>query len=175
MTRSGKACAKAMTIMNEQERSQRNEQAALAIRPKIIGARIKRTEDPRLLTGRGAYTDDRKVPNVLHVAFRRSDHSHALIRSIDTAQAKQAPGVIGVFTAEDMAEVAAVFATSRMKDYHATPIGAVARGKARFAGEAIRGVVARTRYLAEDAVELIQIEFAPLPVVIDPEEAIKPD
>jgi carbon-monoxide dehydrogenase large subunit len=151
------------------------ESTSLSTRPKIIGARIKRTEDPRLLTGRGAYTDDRKLPNVLHVAFRRSDHSHALIRSIDTAQAKQAPGVIAVFTAEDMAEVAAVFATSRMKDYHATPICALARGKVRFAGEAIVGVVARSRYLAEDAVELIQIEFDPLPVVIDPEEAIKPD
>jgi carbon-monoxide dehydrogenase large subunit len=144
-----------------------------ATRPKIIGARIKRTEDPRLLTGRGAYSDDRKVPDLLHVAFRRSDHSHALIRAIDTTQAKQVPGVIAVFTAEDMADVAAVFATSRMKDYHATAIVALAKDKVRFAGEAVVGVVAQSRYLAEDAVELIEIEYEPLPLVIDPEQAIQ--
>lgn len=149
--------------------------ASLSTRPKIIGARIKRTEDPRLLTGRGSYTDDRKVPGLLHVAFRRSDHSHALIRSINTAQARQAPGVIAVFTAEDMANVAPIFATSRMKDYHATAILGLAKGKVRFAGEPVVGVVAQSRYLAEDAAELIEIEFEPLPVVIDPEEALKPD
>lgn len=147
----------------------------VAARPKIIGARKLRTEDPRLLTGRGAYSDDRTSPALLHVAFRRSDHSHALIRSIDTAGAKQAPGVVAVFTAEDMVDVAAVLATSRMKDYHATPISALAKDKVRFAGEPIVGVVAQSRYLAEDAAELIEIAFEPLPVVIDPEKAAHPD
>ena len=71
----------------------------LAARPKIVGASVKRTEDPRLLTGKGAYVDDRKVPGVLHVAFQRSDHSHALIRSIDCREARKATGVIAVFTA----------------------------------------------------------------------------
>ena len=83
----------------------------LATRPKIIGASVKRTEDPRLLTGKGAYVDDRKVPGVLHVAFRRSDHSHALIKSIDCDEARRAAGVVAVFTADDMSEVNAVFAT----------------------------------------------------------------
>jgi carbon-monoxide dehydrogenase large subunit len=159
--------------MNERQRGVADGSNGLAARPKIIGARIKRTEDPRLLTGRGAYTDDRKVPGLLHVAFRRSDHSHALIRSIDTTQAKQVPGVVAVFTAEDMADVAAVFATSRMKDYHTTAIFALATGKVRFAGEAVVGVVAQSRYLAEDAAELIDIEYEPLPLVIDPEEAVQ--
>src|SRR5947209_5233173 len=145
MTRSGEAYARAAISMNEQAHAVADEPDA-ATRPKIIGARIKRTEDPRLLTGRGAYSDDRKVPDLLHVAFRRSDHSHALIRSIDTTQAKQVPGVIAVFTAEDMADVAAVFATSRMKDYHATAIVALAKDKVRFAGEAVVGVVAQSRY-----------------------------
>jgi carbon-monoxide dehydrogenase large subunit len=159
--------------MNEQERLQGDDQNALATRPKLIGARIKRTEDPRLLSGRGAYTDDRKVPGLLHVAFRRSDHSHALIRSIDTAHAKRAQGVVAVFTAEDMRDVAAVFATSRMKDYHATAIVALARKKVRYVGEPVVGVVAQNRYLAEDAVELVEIEYEPLPVVIDPEAAVQ--
>jgi len=68
-------------------------------RPKIIGARIKRTEDPRLLTGLGSYTDDRQVLRGLHVAFRRSDQSHARIRSIDYAAARQAPGASVLVTA----------------------------------------------------------------------------
>jgi carbon-monoxide dehydrogenase large subunit len=72
-----------------------------------------------------------------------------------------------------MADVAAVFATSRMKDYHTTAIFALATGKVRFAGEAVVGVLARSRYLAEDAAELIDIEYEPLPLVIDPEEALQ--
>ncbi|GAC1548655.1 MAG: xanthine dehydrogenase family protein molybdopterin-binding subunit [Beijerinckiaceae bacterium] len=159
--------------MNERIQATANEPGALATRPKIIGARIKRTEDPRLLTGRGAYTDDRKVPGLLHVAFRRSDHSHALISSVDTTNAKQAPGVIAVFTAEDMTDVTAVFATSRMKDYHATAILALAKEKVRFVGEPVVGVVAQSRYLAEDAVELIDIDYETLPLVIDPEQALQ--
>jgi len=72
------------------------------LRPKIIGARIKRVEDPRLLAGEGAFADDRLVSGALHVAFRRSDHAHARIVSIDTAQAQAMPGVLGVFTADDL-------------------------------------------------------------------------
>src|SRR3954468_19963433 len=88
MMLSGKVYEKVANIMSSMVQHGGGESTSLSTRPKIIGARIKRTEDPRLLTGRGAYTDDHKVPNVLHVAFRRSDHSHALIRSIDTAQGK---------------------------------------------------------------------------------------
>jgi carbon-monoxide dehydrogenase large subunit len=146
----------------------------LATRPKIIGTSVKRTEDPRLLTGKGAYVDDRKVPGMLHVAFRRSDHSHALIKSIDCNDARNAAGVVAVFTAEDMSDVNAVFATSRMRDYHTTPITALASKKVRYVGEPIVGVIAQSRYLAEDALELLNIEFEPLAVVIDPEQAVKP-
>ena len=73
---------------------------------KIIGARIKRTEDPRLLTGFGSYTDDRQVARVLHVAFRRSEHAHARIVSIDCAPARAAPGVVAVLTAQDLEALA---------------------------------------------------------------------
>ena len=143
-------------------------------RPKIVGARIKRTEDPRLLTGRGAYTDDRQPVGVLHVAFRRSDQSHARIVRIDCSAARAAPGVIAVFTAEDLSDaVKPVFATSRMKDYYATPIVPLARGKVRYVGEPVVGIVAESRYHAEDALELVAIDYAPLPVVIDPEQAIR--
>jgi len=143
-------------------------------RPKIIGARIKRTEDPRLLTGLGAYTDDRQVVRALHVAFRRSDQSHARIRAIDCAAARAAPGVVAVFTAEDLADqVKPLIAASRMANYYATPILPLARGKVRFVGEPVVGVIAASRYQAEDAIELIVIDYEPLPLVIDPELAAR--
>jgi carbon-monoxide dehydrogenase large subunit len=145
------------------------------MRPKIIGARVKRTEDPRLQTGLGAYVDDRQLQRVLHVAFRRSDHSHARIRAIDCSAARAAPGVVAVFTADDLEGlVKPVVATSRMAGYYATPIFPLARGKVRYVGEAVVATVAESRYQAEDAQELIAIDFEPLPVVIDPEEAARP-
>ena len=150
--------------------------AEIHARPKIVGARIKRTEDPRLLSGTGAFADDRQTPRVLHVAFRRSEHSHAHIKAIDCGAARKADGVVAVFTAEDLAAtVAPLLATSRMKGYHATPILPLARGKVRYVGEPVVGIVAQSRYLAEDALEMIGIEFEPLPVVIDPLEAVKED
>ena len=149
--------------------------AEIHARPKIIGARIKRTEDPRLLTGLGAYVDDRQVQRLLHVAFRRSEHSHARIRNIDCAVARAAPGVVAVLTAEDLENlVKPLLATSRMAGYYATPILALARGKVRYVGEPVVGVVAESRYLAEDAAELIEIEFEQLAVVTDPVVAARP-
>ena len=142
-------------------------------RPKIIGARVKRTEDPRLLTGRGSFVDDRQV-NALHVAFRRSEHAHARIVSIDCAAARAAPGVIAVFTAGDLA-VNPLVAASRMKGYYATPILPLAREEVRYVGEPIVGVIAENRYLAEDAAELIEIAFEPLAHAADPAEAAKSD
>ena len=94
-TRNGTRCAREPTPMTDG--------AEIHARPKIIGARIKRTEDPRLLTGTGAFADDRQIPRVLHVAFRRSEHAHARIRAIDCGARTQAPGVVAVFTADDLA------------------------------------------------------------------------
>ena len=149
------------------------EPADITMRPKIVGARIKRAEDPRLLTGAGAFADDRQVPRVLYAAFKRSDHSHALIRRIDCDRARSAPGVIAVFTADDLGDVKPLTATSRMPGYYATPIVALAQGKVRYVGEPVVGVVAESRYLAEDALELIGIDYDPLPGVIDPEVAAR--
>jgi aerobic carbon-monoxide dehydrogenase large subunit len=151
-----------------------NDAPEIHARPKIVGARIKRTEDPRLLTGRGAYTDDRQVPGVAHVAFRRSEQSHARIRAIDCAAARAAPGVVAVFTAADWRDaVKPVVATSRMANYYATPIFPLARDKVRHVGEAVVGVVAENRYQAEDAAALIAIDYEALPPAIDPELAVR--
>jgi aerobic carbon-monoxide dehydrogenase large subunit len=149
-----------------------NETAEIHARPKLIGARIKRIEDPRLLTGRGAYTDDCRVAGVLHVAFRRSDHSHARIRAIDCAAAQASPGVVAVFTADDLSGmVKPLVATSRMVNYYATPVFPLAREKVRHVGEPVVGIVALSRYQAEDAADRISIDYDPLPVVGDPERA----
>jgi aerobic carbon-monoxide dehydrogenase large subunit len=152
------------------------DEAGAHLRPKLIGARIKRTEDPRLLTGLGSYVDDRQVSGVLHVAFRRSDHAHARMRAIDTASAQVMPGVAGVFTAADFEQtVTPLRATSRMKGYYATPIRALAHEKVRYVGEPVAGIIAESRYLAEDAAERVAIEFEPLPHAVDPAEAVRPD
>jgi aerobic carbon-monoxide dehydrogenase large subunit len=151
-----------------------NDAPEVHARPKLVGARIKRTEDPRLLTGRGTYTDDRRVDRVLHVAFRRSDQSHARIAAIDCAAASSAPGIAAVLTAEDLSDlVKPVVATSRMPGYYATPILPLALGKVRYVGEPIVGVIADTRYRAEDALERVTIELEPLPVIVDPEQAVR--
>ena len=150
-----------------------SEHGEIHARPKIVGASVRRNEDPRLLTGAGSYTDDRQVNQPLHVAFKRSDHSHARIRAIDCGAARAAPGVVAVFAAADLAEVKPLFATSRMPGYHATPIMPLARDKVRYVGEPVVGVVAESRYLAEDALEFVDIDYDPLPLVIDPEAAVR--
>jgi aerobic carbon-monoxide dehydrogenase large subunit len=152
-----------------------NDAPEIHARPKIVGARIKRTEDPRLLTGLGAYTDDRQVMRVLHVAFRRSDQAHARIRSIDCSAARAAPGVIAVLTAEDLsAAVRPLVATSRMPNYYPTPLLPLAQHKVRYVGEPVVGVIAQSRYQAEDALELVAIDYEPLAAVSDPEQAARP-
>jgi aerobic carbon-monoxide dehydrogenase large subunit len=142
------------------------------LRPRHVGMPIRRTEDPRLLTGNGEYTADRKPDRALHVAFRRSEQPHATILRIDTTQALMAPGVVAVFTADDLAEdYQPVIPFSRMPNYYATPITALASKKVRYVGEAVVAVIAEDRYLAEDALELIEIAYAPLRAVTDPEFA----
>ena len=143
-------------------------------RPKIIGARVQRREDPRLLTGRGQYVDDRKIDGTVHVAFCRSDRAHARIRRIDVAEARQAPGVLGVFVAEDIDAIAGpIRATSNMPDYRATDFVPLARSKVRYVGEPVVAVVAENRYLAEDAGGLISLDLDPLPDVANPEAALE--
>jgi carbon-monoxide dehydrogenase large subunit len=143
------------------------------LRPRHVGMPIRRTEDPRLLTGNGEYAGDRKPDRALHVAFRRSEQPHASIVRIDTTKAKVAPGVVAVFSAEDVeGDYKPVIPFSRMANYYATPILALASKKVRYVGEAMVAVIAEDRYLAEDAVELIDIEYAPLGAVTDPELAL---
>jgi carbon-monoxide dehydrogenase large subunit len=147
-----------------------------ATRPKLVGARVQRLEDPRLLTGAGAYTADHKFDRLLHVALLRSDQPHARIRSIDLARARALPGVVAAFTGEDLAAIVGpIRATSRMRDYYATPLWPLARDKVRHVGEAVVAVVAESRYLAEDALEAVDLVLAPLPAPVDAERAARDD
>ena len=145
-------------------------------RPQFVGASVNRREDPRLLTGAGNYVADMKRQGILHVAFLRSDHAHALIRKIDTETSLGIPGVVAIYTGEDVARIANPYqATSRMPNYQATVIPPLALEKVRYVGEAIVAVVAESRYLAEDALAGIVIEYEPLPVIVDPVDALRLD
>ena len=145
-------------------------------RPQYVGARVTRREDPRLLTGDGNYVADIKRHGMVHIAFRRSDHAHARITYLDVEAARTLPGVIAVYTGEDIARLANPYqATSRMKNYQATFIPPVAVDKVRYVGEAVVAIVADSRYAAEDALSAIDVGYEPLAVLVDPETSAQSD
>ena len=145
-------------------------------RPQFVGAKVIRREDPRLLSGAGMYVADIKRHGMLHMAFRRSDYAHAAIISIDVEQAKAVDGVVAVYTGDDIAAMAKPYqATSRMKNYQATFIPPLAVRKVRYVGEAVVAVVAKSRYVAEDALSMINIDYKPLVVMVDPEKSLTSD
>lgn len=142
------------------------------MRPKLIGARVQRVEDPRLLTGAGEYVDDIKLSDMLHVAILRSDHAHAVIKTIDTTEATAVSGVIGIYTAAEVnGLLKPLTAFSRMPKYQSTPLVPLADGKVRYVGEPVCAVVAESRYIAEDAVGLIDVDYEALPVIATAEDA----
>ncbi len=142
------------------------------IRPGLIGARVQRLEDPRLLTGQGSFVDDRKLPGLLHVAFCRANVPHARIGKIEFAAAAAMPGVVAVVRAEDIADASrSLRATSRMADYYATELPVLAVDKVRYVGEPVVAIVAESRAQAEDAADLVEIDYTILPPLTDPEVA----
>ncbi|GIX48389.1 MAG: dehydrogenase [Candidatus Tectimicrobiota bacterium] len=146
-----------------------------SLEPRLVGARVPRVEDRRLLTGQGTYVDDLRLPGMLHAAFLRSPHAHARLVRIDTAAARQAPGVVAVLTGEALQPlVKPVQARSTMAGYRVTSYPPLAIGKVRHVGEAVAVVVATDRYRAEDALERLQVDYAPLPPVVDAEAAAHP-
>ena len=146
-----------------------------ALRPKLVGARVKRVEDRRLLTGQGSFADDWRPAGLLHVALLRSPHAHARLRRIDMAAARALPGVVGMFAGEDLADATRpMVAVSRMKDYRATAMPVLAREVVRYVGEPIAAVVAADRYIAEDAARLVAVDYEPLPAEGDPLRAAEP-
>jgi carbon-monoxide dehydrogenase large subunit len=132
-----------------------------------IGESIKRKEDARFLRGRGSYLDDFALPGMLHMVILRSPHAHARIRSVDTAAASAAPGVVAVVTGELMAQHGLAWMPTLSGDTQAV----LATDKVRFQGQEVAAVVAESRYAAEDAVGLIQVDYDVLPVVTSPQQA----
>jgi carbon-monoxide dehydrogenase large subunit len=142
---------------------------------KYVGRAIKRTEDPRLIQGLGHYVDDIRLAGELYVAFLRSSYAHARITSIDTEAAKSAPGVVAVYTGSDIdGRVGAVPCAAALEGLKIPKYPVLAIGKVIFVGQPIAAVVATSRYAARDAVDLINIDYDPLDVVVDPETAAQP-
>jgi carbon-monoxide dehydrogenase large subunit len=148
---------------------------------KVIGQRIKRNEDPQLLTGQALFTDDVQLSGMVHAAFLRSDHAHAMIKSIDTSVAKKRPGVLAVYTAEDFGDYWHVGPLQVPPPlaipgavFNARPLPPIAKDKVRFSGEPLAVVIAESRYIAEDALADILVELEPLKAITNLEKALEP-
>jgi aerobic carbon-monoxide dehydrogenase large subunit len=136
-----------------------------------MGKPIGRKEDPRLIRGKGRYVDDVMLPNMLYLCIVRSPYAHARIRSIDTSAALAAPGVKLVLTGEDLASMNLAWMPTLAGDQQMV----MATGKVLFQYQEVAAVVAETRAQAEDAAQLIEVDYEPLPVVVDPFKALEPD
>ncbi|OGA10880.1 MAG: carbon monoxide dehydrogenase [Betaproteobacteria bacterium RIFCSPHIGHO2_12_FULL_69_13] len=144
----------------------------------LIGARIARKEDYRFLTGAGQYTDDVTLPRQTHAVFVRSPHAHAKIKSIRKDAALKAPGVLAVYTGEDLAaaKVGGLPCGWLITDVNGQPMKepphpCLAQGKARYVGDHVAIVVAETAEQARDAADLVQVDYEPLPAVVDASKA----
>ena len=148
---------------------------------RYFGERIKRNEDPRLLTGRALFVDDVNLPEMAHIAFVRSPYAHARIKSIDVSSAKELPGVVAIYTAADLGNywrtgilnVGLPPVKDAVFNERLHPI--LAKDKVRHVGEPVACVVAENRYIAEDAVNRIVVDYESLPVHIDPRKALEKD
>jgi len=138
-----------------------------------IGERVRRKETQRFVTGTGRFVDDLLPPGTLHAAFARSPCAHARIKSVDLSAARAMPGVRAVFSGKDVADHIKPMRVGGSPLLRPLKLYPLAVDKIRYFGEPIAVVVADNRYLAEDAVEAISIDYEPLPVVIDPEAALE--
>ena len=146
---------------------------------RYFGARIKRNEDRRLLTGSALFVDDVELPEMLHAAFVRSPHAHARIQNLDVSAARSLNGVVAVYTADDLGPywrpgpLLVPAPPIKGMTFHTRTQVPLAKDKVRYAGEPLAIVIARTRYLAEDALAAVTIDFEPLPAVVDLEQALE--
>ncbi|MDE3088322.1 MAG: xanthine dehydrogenase family protein molybdopterin-binding subunit [Chloroflexota bacterium] len=149
---------------------------------RYFGERITRNEDPRLLTGRALFVDDVDLPGMLHVAFLRGIHAHARIRSIDVSRARERAGVVAVYTAADLGDywqpgplLVSPPPVKKLLAFHERCQVPLAKDTVRHVGEPVVMVVAESRYIAEDALDDIDVDYEPLPVAADMENALAPD
>ncbi len=144
----------------------------------MLGTSIKRREDPRLITGQATYVDDIKLAGMLHMAVLRSPYGHARILSISTDAVREHPGVVAVYTAKDLEGLIDNIPIAVPLPPHITEgmgrRGPLASEKVRFFGDPVAVVIADDRYIARDALDLIEIDYEPLPAAIDVEKAMQP-
>jgi carbon-monoxide dehydrogenase large subunit len=138
-----------------------------------LGAALRRREDRRLVTGGGRYVSDLSRPGLLHLAVARSPHAHALIRGIDTAAAATAPGVVAVVTAADLAGLGELGAARVTPEMPLPPAPVLAGASVHHVGQLVAAVVAETPAQARDALDLLAVDYAPLPAVVDAEAALR--
>jgi aerobic carbon-monoxide dehydrogenase large subunit len=144
------------------------------VSPRYFGRAMKRVEDPRLIKGIATYVDDLKLRGVLHAEFVRSPHANAKINSIETDSAKKLPGVVGVFTGADINDkVGTIPCASPLPGGKSPDHTVLAGARAYFVGHPVAVVVAETRAIARDALDLVDVDYEPLPAVVDPEKALE--
>ncbi|MGE4082721.1 MAG: molybdopterin cofactor-binding domain-containing protein [Vicinamibacterales bacterium] len=147
---------------------------------RVLGSRVPRNEDARLLTGRALFVDDVQREGMLHVAFRRSDRAHGRLRSVDVTAARARPGVVAVYTAADLGDywqpgpLLVPPPPVPGMTFNACTQVPLARDKVRYAGEPVAMVVAESRYVAEDAAADVVVAVEPLEAVVDLEAALAP-
>jgi carbon-monoxide dehydrogenase large subunit len=144
----------------------------MAVIPKFVGERIKRREDPRLITGQGIYVDDVRLPGMLTALVLRSPHAHAKITSVNLDAARSLEGVVCALSGADLKDkIGSLPCVAPAEHVPFHPVLAV--GKVRFVGEGVAVVVASNAYVAQDAVDLIEVDYDPLDAVVDPEKALE--
>ena len=141
-----------------------------------VGARLKRLDDPRLLTGRGWYVDDITLPRMVHVAFVRSPHAHATVERVDVDAARRSPGVVAILTGADTARLCKPY-RGILQHYRGMKTGAMlplAVERVRCVGEPVVGIAAETAAAAHDAMAGVSVTYAPLPAALTPDSATAP-
>src|SRR5437667_3199474 len=139
-----------------------------------VGRAMKRVEDPRLVKGIGTYTDDVRLPGMLHAAILRSPHAHARVLRIDASAAKAIPGVVAVFTGADLNDACGLVpCAAAIPDLKAPAHTVLAGDRVYFVGHAVAVAVAPDPYVARDGRDAIDVDYEPLPVVTNPEDALK--
>src|SRR5206468_11029326 len=143
---------------------------------KLFGSSIKRREDPRMITGKGLYTDDVKLPGQVSAVFVRSPHAHARVRRVDVSAAGRVPGIVGAFTGKDLADggVNPLPCGWLLPDLKIAEYRVLATGKVHFAGQAVAVVLGESAYAARDGADQVVVEYDALPAVTDGEKAVKP-
>src|SRR3954469_2758818 len=143
---------------------------------RYMGSSVPRKEDPALLTGRANWTDNIKLPGMLHMSVLRSPYAHARITNVDVSGALEQPGVVAAFTGEDLADewtIGIPCGWPVTEDIKTPDHWPLARGEVNHAGDGVAVVVATDRYKAQDALEFVEVDYEPLEAVVDVEAALE--